>query len=69
MVSEGAVERERERENEEFCFIWLTFLMSEAILDILALWDSVALPIAQAIAQLKAYYCTDMNIIDVILLL
>ena len=50
MVSEGAVEREREKKNEEKIFIWLTFLMSEAKLDILALWDSVALPIAQATA-------------------
>ena len=49
MVSEGAVERERERENEEFFLFGLTFLMYEAKLDILALWDSVALPIAQAI--------------------
>ena len=50
MVSEGVVERERERKKEEFFFIWLTFLMSEAKLDILALWDNVALPIAQATA-------------------
>ena len=49
MVSEGAVGRERENTKKKYLF-GLTFLIYEAKLDILALWDSVALPIAQAIA-------------------
>ena len=49
MVSEGAVERERNNNKEKHLF-GLTFLMHETKLEILALLDCISLPIVLALA-------------------